>query len=341
MVFKKGSKKGAPDPAGVQEEGNTQMDSKPMSQSTGNEIEEQEKEEMDSVDEKQEQLQAIEDRLAEASKNVPLTGIKCPMKHRRIVSLKVNKKNMSLIVYSGSINTIISKKDWIAINKPKLKKTKISRNGVTNEPLTVLGKVDVTVEFAGNFYRLPALVGDILNDESLMGLQWLQAIKVDWNDIFAYKCPRPGTCKGDLIVNVHSEEPRNYFPVYVHLKVDNHWTQMVLNTGARYSTISEDFWKEIRSPPLSIRPSCNGSTISKNQYTNTGECTVQVTFKNKTCRLPVLVGPIKESIIGADWFEHLELNFSHFFASATIPREITAKHPPSTSSAAAASKTVY
>ena len=79
--------------------------------------------------------------------------------------------------------TIISEQTWSAkLKRPKLQTSSLKLHSYPSKPLDFLGSCSVKVTVYGNTVTLPLVVvkGDGI---SLLGRNWLEGIKLDWNEV--------------------------------------------------------------------------------------------------------------------------------------------------------------
>ena len=94
--------------------------------------------------------------------------------------LNVNGKNLEFEIYTGAGVTIISKDTYeMHLQEFELLPTVIKIRTYSNEPLRILGKIEVTVELhhTATLYVIDG------RGTSLLGRDWLMKVKLNWADI--------------------------------------------------------------------------------------------------------------------------------------------------------------
>ena len=85
----------------------------------------------------------------------------------------------------AGVTRIISEQTWSAkLKRPKLLISSLKQHSYPSKPLDVLGSCSVKVTVHGKTATLPLVVVKGARDGiSLLGRNWLEEIKLDWNDV--------------------------------------------------------------------------------------------------------------------------------------------------------------
>ena len=101
------------------------------------------------------------------------------------VPLSLDGMEVQFEVDTGASRTLISEKTYKQLKlKGTLKETHARLLSYTDEEIPVKGSVQCRVNYRGQQYTLPLLVVQG-NGRSLLGRNWMESIKLDWNNIFS------------------------------------------------------------------------------------------------------------------------------------------------------------
>ena len=116
------------------------------------------------------------------------------------VEIGINGTKTKMEIDTGAAVTILSEKAFHQIrNGPdnaNLKQTNAKIRTYTGEQISVLGEVEVPVQYNGKMQNLSALVVQG-NGPSLVGRDWLSKVRLDWHEIF-YENLELANQKGEL-----------------------------------------------------------------------------------------------------------------------------------------------
>ena len=117
-----------------------------------------------------------------------LNNVKKDQKKAYRITPTINGVDVTMETDTGASLSIISektyKKVWPKKSAPKLQPTRVNLWTYTREKMEVLGKINVMVEINNQKVSLDLMVvkGD---GPSLLGIDWLQKLKLDWNRVFS------------------------------------------------------------------------------------------------------------------------------------------------------------
>lgn len=90
------------------------------------------------------------------------------------------------------------------------------------------------------------------------------------------------------------------------IRVNGREMRLEFDTGAAATVFSEEDWIRMGKPPLSVT-SLPLKDFSGNRLKLKGETIVEVEYKGKSAKLPLIVGQQKDSVIGRKWIRKLEM----------------------------------
>lgn len=101
--------------------------------------------------------------------------------HRKFVNIKVNGKPIVMQLDTGADVTMIGKKSWTKLGRPKLKPYGKSCANVCGDPITVIGSFDATFQFKDRTAHGPIIVHNRVNSTLLSSkiLDELKLVKYD------------------------------------------------------------------------------------------------------------------------------------------------------------------
>jgi hypothetical protein len=117
-----------------------------------------------------------------------LNNVKKDQKKAYRITPTINGVDVTMEIDTGASLSLISektyKKIWPKKSAPKLQPTRVNLWTYTREKIEVLGKINVMVEINNQKVSLDLMVvkGD---GPSLLGIDWLQKLKLDWNRVFS------------------------------------------------------------------------------------------------------------------------------------------------------------
>ena len=100
------------------------------------------------------------------------------------VQLTLEGTHVTMEVDTGASTSVISKDLYLSkFSHLDLKKTNILLKSFMEEPVKVLGSIEVAVSYNGETVTLPLLVVEV-SGPSLLGRDWLQHFRLDWKQLF-------------------------------------------------------------------------------------------------------------------------------------------------------------
>lgn len=132
-------------------------------------------------------------------------------------TLLVEGKNLEMAVDTGASSSCMPKHVYESMfSNIKLKPIELQLRSYTGHPLELLGQFEASVQHQGKEFVLPMIVvgSDDSHQPVLLGRNWLQHIKLDWNRIFQVgpkitgKCMVPNNKLG-LTKNYSTEKTEN------------------------------------------------------------------------------------------------------------------------------------
>ena len=102
-----------------------------------------------------------------------------------MVTVKINGSELPIVVDTAASLSIISESTYHSLSAlPELNSTDITLNTYTGESIVVLGSLEVDVSYEDEMFSLTLIVVRG-SGPSLLGLNWLQQIKLNWTKIHA------------------------------------------------------------------------------------------------------------------------------------------------------------
>ena len=99
--------------------------------------------------------------------------------------MSLNGANVTFEIDTGSTRTLVNESVYQQyLSKSKLQNVNVNLKCYNGEEIPLLGQTNVTVSCKGNVFNLPLLVVKG-NKSSLLGRDWLNVIKVDWQNVFS------------------------------------------------------------------------------------------------------------------------------------------------------------
>ena len=107
---------------------------------------------------------------------------KIPKRYKRLT--EINGIPITMELDTGAGVTIISEQTWSAkLKRPKLQTSSLKLHSYPSKPLDVLGSCSVKVTVHGKTATLPLVVVKRDDGISLLGRNWLEEIRLDWNEV--------------------------------------------------------------------------------------------------------------------------------------------------------------
>ena len=125
-----------------------------------------------------------ENSCSESDEEFSVYTVKVNTPHPILVDIKVNGKHLTMEVDTGAGLSLISEttlKQVMPEVLANLQESSVHMKTYSGEPLKVLGKLHVAVEYGEQHAQLPLYAGD---GPTLLGRQWLGGpIRLDWKTI--------------------------------------------------------------------------------------------------------------------------------------------------------------
>lgn len=255
-----------------------------------------------------------------------------PTKRIFNLEIKINDQPVTMTIDSGSHISIIGKLIWQQLGQPKLEPITEPWLGVTGSHIPFVGKFMANVNYAGKSLQLPLHVMEHSYATNLLGRVWFPSLHLDWNRIF--NSSDVSQCQPDSIeqrqLALKTIQSRTTGSFCVNLNVEGKTIQMMLDTGATVSVISQATWKMLGKPPLRPAPR---EMFDANQKVipSIGICMVTVKYNGQEGFLPVFVRRDDyKSIVGTNWFTTMQFDFNSIFEKINFipPRTTPIIHDP-------------
>jgi hypothetical protein len=255
-----------------------------------------------------------------------------PTKRIFNLEIKINDQPVTMTIDSGSHISIIGKLIWEQLGQPKLEPITEPWRGVTGSHIPFVGKFMANVNYAGKSLQLPLHVMEHSYATNLLGRVWFPSLHLDWNRIF--NSSDFSQCQPDSIeqrqLALKMIQSRTTGSFYVNLNVEGKTIQMILDTGATVSVISQATWKMLGKPPLRPAPR---EMFDANQKVipSIGICMVTVKYNGREGFLPLFVRRDDyKSIVGTNWFATMQFDFNSIFENINLipPRTTPIIHDP-------------
>ena len=128
--------------------------------------------------------------------------------------------------------------------------------------------------------------------------------------------------KEEYMINTVTSAERREITVGVHL--NGKLVDMVVDTGADVSILSQKEWQEIGKPPLS-KTHCMLRAYSGSEIPVLGQTEVQIEYGSQKKHLPVIVVPQGRPLMGKPWLQKIQLDWTAIFkvtarTSATLDK---------------------
>jgi hypothetical protein len=100
------------------------------------------------------------------------------------IKVKVDGFDLMMMFDTGATQSKLSSTDWEKIGKPELKPTQIVIRDTSNTIMPLTGQCTISCEYNGQKANVPVLVSSGQYAYSVIGTDWFQRIKFDFNSIF-------------------------------------------------------------------------------------------------------------------------------------------------------------
>ena len=115
----------------------------------------------------------------------PIPLLKGSRTSHLFVSVKIDRVDMKMMFDSGATQTKIGTEEWEMLGCPNLDPCRITIKDTANNQLRVKGQFTATVEYDGEEHRgMPVIVAESLQCRCVIGTNWYEQIKFDFNHIF-------------------------------------------------------------------------------------------------------------------------------------------------------------
>ncbi|KAI9555472.1 hypothetical protein GHT06_017987 [Daphnia sinensis] len=252
------------------------------------------------------------------------------------LDMKINGQPVTMTIDSGCHISMISQLVWNTLGQPILEPVPTTDSWITasGAKIAIMGKFICKVKYAGKTFQLPLFVCGQPNVTSLLGRSWFPALHLDWNQIFncnnVSRFQRESDKQRQLVSQMADTFATHHY--FIGVKVEGINIQMMLDTGATVSVISEATWVKLGKPLLEpfALPILDAA---KKMVPSKGVCMVKAEYNGREGVLPLIVTTAKcESILGTNWFKTMQFNFNSVFLNMSFykrkqPEPIAKKVP--------------
>ena len=164
------------------------------------------------------------------------------------VEVEINGENMDMQIDTAADYSIMSRDTYVKKFKSvPLQKTDIKLKTYTGETLKTCGQIACKVVHAGQEHTPPMIVAENEGKPTLLGRNWLDKLKLDWNEVFSLAGAISANEELDRILEKHADLFREGYDgmkgLEAHIRVRENAVQFI-SSHARYLMLLKKPWKQ-------------------------------------------------------------------------------------------------